>query len=36
MNTEIKTFKNIKELGAFLRKNRNHQNIRLEEVSKYY
>ena len=34
MNTEIKTFKNLEELGNFLKKNRKLQNIRIEEVSK--
>ena len=34
MNSSLKTFTNLKELGNFLKKNRRLQNIKLEQVSK--
>ena len=34
INTEIKTFSNLKELGIFLKKNRKLQNIKIDDVSK--
>ena len=34
INTEVKTFTNLKDLGSFLKKNRELQNIKIEEVSK--
>ena len=34
MNTGLKTYTNLKELGSFLKKNRRLQNIKLDQVSK--
>ena len=34
MNSDLKTYTNLKELGGFLKKNRRLQNVKLEEVSK--
>ena len=34
MNSDLKTYTNLKELGSFLKKNRRLQNIKLEQVSK--
>ena len=34
INTEVKTFTNLKELGSFLKENRELQNIKIEEASK--
>ena len=34
MNTGLKTYTDLKELGNFLKKNRRLQNIKLEQVSK--
>ena len=34
MNTGLKTYTDLKELGSFLKKNRRLQNIKLEQVSK--
>ena len=34
MNSNLKTFTNLKELGNFLKKNRRLQNIKLDQVSK--
>ena len=34
INTEVKTFTDLKDLGSFLKKNRELQNIKIEEVSK--
>ena len=34
MNSDFKTYTNLKELGSFLQKNRRLQSIKLEQVSK--
>ena len=34
MNTDLKTYTDLKELGSFLKKNRRLQNIKLDQVSK--
>ena len=34
MNTGLKTYTDLKELGSFLKKNRRLQNIKLDQVSK--
>ena len=34
IDTEVKTFTNLKELGSFLKENRELQNIKIEEASK--
>ena len=34
IDTELKTFTNLKDLGRFLKKNRQLQNIKIEEASK--
>ena len=34
MDSKIKTFTNLKELGVFLKENRELQNIKIEDVSK--
>ena len=35
MDSKIKTFTNLKELGAFLKENRELQNIKIEDASKF-
>ena len=34
IDTEVKTFTNLKELGSFLKENRELQNIKIEDASK--